>query len=37
MNNTNFSQMEEEEEVEKDVENLTENEEVVISFEEDGR
>jgi hypothetical protein len=29
--------MEEVEEVEEDVENLLENEEVVISFEEDGR
>ncbi len=29
--------MEEMEEVEEDVENLLENEEVIISFEEDGR
>jgi hypothetical protein len=29
--------MEEVEEVEEDVENLLENEEVIISFEEDGR
>jgi hypothetical protein len=29
--------MEEVEEVEEDVENMLENEEVVISFEEDGR